>query len=93
MARSTKDEVKVLMKGLDLLYIKYIHIWVNNQFLENDTYEECLEMLPSHMKEDGWLVLESRKERILPPETKELVKIKEKTYGISKLTYYRRKEI
>jgi len=45
MARSTKDEVKALMKGLDLLHIKYIHIWVNNQFLENDRYEEYLEML------------------------------------------------
>ena len=29
MARSTKDEVKALMKGLDLLHIKYIHIWVS----------------------------------------------------------------
>ena len=45
MARSTKDEVKALMKGLDLLHIKFIHIWMNNQFLENDRYEEYLEML------------------------------------------------
>lgn len=45
MARSTKDEVKALMKGLDLLHIKYIHIWVNNQFLENDEYEEYMDML------------------------------------------------
>lgn len=28
MARSTKDEVKALTNGLDLLHIKYIHIWV-----------------------------------------------------------------
>ena len=37
IARSTKDEVKALMKGLDLQHIKYIHIWVNNQFIENDS--------------------------------------------------------
>lgn len=50
MARSTKDEVKALMKGLDLLHIKYIHIWVSNQFLENDEYEEYVDML------DEWAI-------------------------------------
>ncbi len=56
-------------------------------------YEKCLKILPAHMKEDGWLVLESRKEKELPEETNELKKEKERTYGISKLTYYRRKRV
>ena len=45
MARSTKDLIKSLMKKLDLLHTKYVHVWINNQFFENDKYEEYMDML------------------------------------------------
>ena len=31
MAKSTKDLIKSLLKKLDLLHTKYVHVWVNNQ--------------------------------------------------------------
>jgi hypothetical protein len=40
MTRSTKDLIRSLMKKLDLLHTKYVHVWINNQFFENDEYEE-----------------------------------------------------
>ncbi len=45
MARSTKDLIKSLMKKLDLLHTKYVHVWINNQFFENDEYEEYMDLL------------------------------------------------
>ena len=33
------------MKKLDLLHTKYVHVWINNQFFENDEYEEYMDML------------------------------------------------
>ena len=45
MPRSTKDLIKNLMKKLDLLHTKYVHMWINNQFFENDEYEEYMDML------------------------------------------------
>jgi hypothetical protein len=44
MGRSTKDLIKSLMKKLDLLHTKYVHVWINNQFFENDKYEEYMDM-------------------------------------------------
>ena len=45
MAISTKDLIMRLLKELDLLHIKYVHVWVNNQFFENQEYEEYMDML------------------------------------------------
>lgn len=45
MAISTKDLIKRLLKELDLLHTKYVHVWVNNQFFENREYEEYMDML------------------------------------------------
>ena len=45
MPISTKNLIKSLLKKLDLLHTKYVHIWVNNQFFENDEYEEYMDML------------------------------------------------
>ena len=45
MARSTKDLIMSLLKKLDLLHTKYVHVWINNQFFENDEYEEYMDML------------------------------------------------
>ena len=45
MTNSTKDLIKRLLKELDLLHTKYVHVWVNNQFFENREYEEYMDML------------------------------------------------
>ncbi len=53
-----------------------------------DVYEDLLNKLSPSLSNDGKIVCESDKKRILPDALNGLVKIKDKTYGIKRITIY-----
>ena len=53
--------------------------------------EECLELLFEHMSDEGIVICETSKDEKLPESAGGFSISKEKKYGKTKLTYYRRK--
>ena len=53
-------------------------------------YEKCLELLSGHMSDDGVIICESKAGESLPDAAGSFAKVREKKYGKSKLTYYRK---
>lgn len=53
-------------------------------------YEKCLPLLAQRMSDDGVIICESRRQEALPDSAGDFVKTREKNYGKSKLTYYRK---
>lgn len=56
-----------------------------------NVYEEVLMGLNNHLYSDSLVICESRKDLDLPEIVLDLVKIKEKVYGIKKVTIYEKK--
>lgn len=52
--------------------------------------DECLSKLSQHMSDDGVIICESAKNEEFPQSAGDFVITKEKRYGKSKLTYYRK---
>lgn len=52
--------------------------------------EDCLNKLSQHMSADGVIICESAKDEEFPQSVGDFVIAKEKRYGKSKLTYYRK---
>ena len=53
-------------------------------------YEECLSALSQRISDDGVIICESLRNEPMPDAAGELVKTRERGYGKSKLTYYRK---
>lgn len=53
-------------------------------------YENCLTLLAKKMNDDGVMICESRADEPLPDAVGDFAKTREKKYGKSKLTYYRK---
>lgn len=53
-------------------------------------YEKCLPLLAKRMSDDGVIICESLKNEPLPETAGDFVKTRERIYGKSKLTYYRK---
>ena len=54
-------------------------------------YEEIIKLLKPHLLEDGIIICESKKDILLPDAIDQLEKIKEKTYGIKRISMYQKK--
>ncbi len=54
-------------------------------------YHEVLEQLDTHLNQNALVVCESKKQIILEDEINSLVKIKERVYGIKRITIYQKK--
>lgn len=52
--------------------------------------EECLPLLVKLMSDDGVIICETAKEETLPDQVNSWQKAKEKTYGKTRITYYRK---
>jgi len=55
--------------------------------------DECLDLLSKHMSDDGVIICESAKGEILPEKAGGFNKTRERNYGKSKLTYYRKEGV
>ena len=53
-------------------------------------YQKCLDALAPHMSDDGVIICESKASEVLPDFAGKFAKSREKKYGKSKLTYYRK---
>ena len=53
-------------------------------------YEKCLPLLAKHMSDDGVIICESKKDEPMPETAGDFAKVRERNYGKSKLTYYRK---
>lgn len=55
---------------------------------EMDIYVDVITKLRSHLKPEGMIMCESKKALVLPDEILDLQKIKDKTYGIKRVSIY-----
>jgi len=55
-----------------------------------NVYQEVLEKLNKHIQPEGLIVCESKKQIELADQILSLVKIKEKVYGIKRVTIYQK---
>jgi 16S rRNA (guanine(966)-N(2))-methyltransferase RsmD len=78
-------DYKQFLKGIANLYFDLVFI---DPPYDLDVYDEVLNALNSSLENHGLIVVETKKPRILDDKYKDLVKIKEKTYGIKRITIY-----
>ena len=55
--------------------------------------DECLNMLSEHMSEEGVIICESARNEALPEKAGDFSITRQKNYGKTKLTYYRREGV
>jgi len=60
---------------------------------DQDVYQDVLEKLDKHIKPDGVVVCESKKQIVLEDQILSLTKIKEKVYGIKRVTIYQKSSV
>ncbi|MBR3148719.1 MAG: 16S rRNA (guanine(966)-N(2))-methyltransferase RsmD [Eubacterium sp.] len=53
-------------------------------------YQKCLDLLSAHMSDDGVIICESKAVEPMPDSAGDFKKSRERKYGKSKLTYYRK---
>jgi 16S rRNA (guanine966-N2)-methyltransferase len=85
---SLKDYARFLQTLED--HIMFDVVFVDPPY-DLDVYQEVLEKLDQHMQLDGLIVCESKKQIILADQILSLTKIKEKVYGIKRITIYQKK--
>jgi 16S rRNA (guanine(966)-N(2))-methyltransferase RsmD len=76
--------------------IKFIQMWKKERFdlifldppYQHAIYEDVLLKLHPWINPDAYVVCESDRKRILPDTLGSLIKIKDKTYGIKRITIY-----
>ncbi len=73
------------LKGIGNLYFDLVFI---DPPYDLDIYDELLVELNLIVEEGGLVVCETKKQRVLNEKYEGLVKIKEKTYGIKRITIY-----
>ncbi|MCD4827195.1 MAG: 16S rRNA (guanine(966)-N(2))-methyltransferase RsmD [Acholeplasmataceae bacterium] len=78
-------DYKQFLKNIGNLYFDLVFI---DPPYDLDVYDEVLNALNESIEEYGLIVVESKKQKILNETYKDLVKIKEKTYGIKRVTIY-----
>lgn len=78
-------DYKQFLKGIGNLYFDLVFI---DPPYELDIYDEVLTVLNSSMDQYGLIVVETNKKRVLNDNYEQLIKIKEKTYGIKRITIY-----
>jgi 16S rRNA (guanine(966)-N(2))-methyltransferase RsmD len=73
------------LKGIANLFFDLVFI---DPPYDLDVYDEVLMALNMSLENHGLVVVESKKQRILEDRYQDLVKIKEKTYGIKRITIF-----
>ncbi len=81
--------VEKFLKGIDKA-LMFDQVFIDPPY-DLNVYEDVLILLERHLYVDSIVVCESRKDVILPDHILNLEKIKEKVYGIKRVTIYEKK--
>lgn len=89
-----QDDVFAAVDRLDKKGETFDIIYLDPPYTVDEIFVPVLEKMGSLdlLDKDGMLVIRTRKEKELPDETGNLIKFREKVYGISKAHFYRRKD-
>lgn len=85
---SLKDYMRFLNTMDETMFFDVVFIDPPYDFI---IYKDVLEKLDPHLVKDALIVCESKKQVILDEEISSLVKIKERVYGIKRITIYQKK--
>lgn len=91
------DQVSVvnanIFQAIDRFNKKYDIIYIDPPYKKQQNIK-LMEALDTHdlVNDDGIIVIESLQEEIWPENIASYTKYKEKTYGITRITYYRKEE-
>ncbi len=97
-ANMLKEEAHATLIVKDAM--KYLTLLKDDQFFdlvfidppyELDVYIDVISMLSSHIHPNGLVVCESKKQIVLPEAMGDFEKIKDKTYGIKRISIYEKK--
>lgn len=83
-----KDYLRYLNTLDETLFFDFVFIDPPYDFI---VYNEVLEKLENHLNLGALVVCESKKQVVLDEEIQSLVKIKERVYGIKRITIYEKK--
>ncbi len=83
-----KDYQRFLNAMEETLFFDVVFIDPPYDFI---VYHEVLEKLDTHLNQNALVVCESKKQIILEDEINSLVKIKERVYGIKRITIFQKK--
>ena len=75
------------LKGVGNIYFDLVFIDPPYDF---ERYDNLLEDMNDLVEEDGIVVVETKKQNVLNDQYKDLIKTKEKTYGIKRVTIYQK---
>jgi len=81
-----KDYIRFL-DGLDHA-ILFDYIFLDPPY-EKKIYVDVITQLTSHLTPEAYIICESEKKLVLPDEIQGLMKIKDKTYGIKRISVYK----
>ena len=80
-------DYKQFLKGVGSLYFDLVFIDPPYDF---DAYDQLLVELNDIVEDDGLVICETKKQRNLSDRYEKLVKIKDKTYGVKRITIYQK---
>jgi 16S rRNA (guanine(966)-N(2))-methyltransferase RsmD len=84
----SNQDYQKFMDGLsDSILFDYIFL---DPPYEMDVYENIITKLTPHLHEDSLVICESKKQNVLPDSIESLTKIKDKTYGIKRISIYQK---
>ena len=89
--KETKIICGNIFSVLERLTLKYDVVYIDPPYAKQEN--EKLLQKQNLVKEDGIVVIESLQEEIWPEQMASFTKYKEKTYGITRISYYRKENI
>ncbi|MGE4320387.1 MAG: 16S rRNA (guanine(966)-N(2))-methyltransferase RsmD [Acholeplasmataceae bacterium] len=95
-ALECQDKVEISLREDFKMLKKLEHIMIDKSFIDPpylyQSYDKLLTLLSNQTSHNGLVIVETEKKTILKDRYQDLIKIKEKIYGIKKISIYKKEQ-